>query len=414
MAAVGQDLSGLSAVLKEFYLGPLVSQLNDNVMITQLLRVDSENLEGLKAVLPLHYGRSGGIGSRAELATIPSAGRQKYARAEYDLRYHYARVQVSGPAISKTRDDAGAFLQAMKSELDFIKNDVQLDQARQFYGAGNGVIATVSSSTGAVTTLTSAEAISKGYIYPGAVLDGGSTTTPTTQTGMSVIDVSIANSTVTFDADYSATLSVGTVLVRSGNVTDTTNPDAVDEINAGMNAIVDTSVLGGIDPTATGRSFWQAIKTDQTASPDVAVDDLMYLQNQLINNGAMASDLITITTPGLTRRLFQSADFKDAVRFCDTTTLTGGFEQLSFAAGNGAMKINADRLHPWGQVTMLDKQHVRVFSPADWDFLARDGLTVRWVTDVDAFQSILFRYANMGTDRRNTSGRLINYTDTGF
>ena len=98
----------------------------------------------------------------------------------------------------------------------------------------------------------------------------------------------------------------------------------------------------------------------------------------------------------------------------NSTTLTGGFESLSFAAGNGNMTLNADRLHPWGKVTFLDKQHVRLFSPADWDFLARDGLTVRWVTDTDAFQSILFRYLNMGTDRRNTCGILKNYTDTGF
>ena len=298
MAAVGQDLSGLSAVLKEYYLGPLCEQLNTEVMITQMFKVDSENLVGLKGVVPLHYGRSGGIGSRAELATIPSAGRQKYARAEFDLRYHYARVQVSGPAISKTSSDAGAFLQAMKSELDFIRNDLQLDQARQFYGDGTGVIATVTSSTCAVTTLNSAEAISKGYIYPGAVLDGGSTTAPTTQTSMTVTDVSIANSTVTFDADYSATLSVGTVLVRHGNVTDTTNPDAVDEVNAGVQAIVNTTVLGGIDPTATGRSFWQATVTDQTTAPDIVLDDLLYMQNQLINFGAKVGDLTTMTTPG--------------------------------------------------------------------------------------------------------------------
>ena len=78
------------------------------------------------------------------------------------------------------------------------------------------------------------------------------------------------------------------------------------------------------------------------------------------------------------------------------------------------MTINSDRLHPWGKVSFVDKAHIRVFSPADWEFLARDGLTVRWVQDYDAFQAVLFRYANMGTDRRNTSGLLDGYTDDGF
>lgn len=411
MAAVGQDLSGLSAVLKEFYLGPLCEQLNTEVMITQLFRVDSENLEGLKGIVPLHYGRSGGIGSRAELAAIPSAGRQKYARAEYDLRYHYARVQVSGPSISKTKSDAGAFLQAMKSELDFIRNDLQLDQARQFYGDGTGIIATVSSSSGAVVTLTSNEAVWKGYLYPGAIIDGGSTTSPTTVSGAEILDVDIDAGTITLDADHSSDLTNGTVIVRHGNVTDTTDPNAVDEINSGINALVGTGVVGNVDPSSTGKSFWKSTVTSKSGAP--ALDDLMVLQNTLINRGAKASDLITMTTPGLVRRLFATSDFKDNVRFVNTTTLNGGFEELTFACGNGAMKINADRLHPWEQFTMLDKQRMRLFSPADWDFLARDGLTVRWVTDYDAFQSVLFRYSNMGTDRRNTSGKLTGYTDTG-
>ena len=78
------------------------------------------------------------------------------------------------------------------------------------------------------------------------------------------------------------------------------------------------------------------------------------------------------------------------------------------------MKLNTDRLCPWGDVLFVDKSQVKVFSPADWDFLSRDGLTVRWVVDQDAFQAVLFRYANLGTARRNTSGKLVNYTDTGF
>jgi hypothetical protein len=121
-----------------------------------------------------------------------------------------------------------------------------------------------------------------------------------------------------------------------------------------------------------------------------------------------------MTTPGLVRRLFASTDFQNSVRFVNSTTLVGGFEELSFAAGNGPMKLNSDRLHPWGQVTFADKQRMRVFSPADWDFLSRDGLTIRWVSDVDAFQAILFRYLNLGTDRRNTSGKITGLTDTGF
>jgi hypothetical protein len=46
--------------------------------------------------------------------------------------------------------------------------------------------------------------------------------------------------------------------------------------------------------------------------------------------------------------------------------------------------------------------------------MSRDGLTVRWVNDIDAYQVALFRYANLGTDRRNTSNVIAGLTDTGF
>jgi hypothetical protein len=423
MAAVGADLSSLSAVLKEFYLGPLCDQLNQEVMVTQLLRVDSENLEGLKAVVPLHYGRSGGIGARAEGATLPSAGRQSYARAEYDLKYHYARIQVSGPSIAKTKSEAGSFLQAMKAELDFIRNDLQLDQARQYYGDGTGIICTVNALSGSVITTgaasnsstVSAEAISKGYLYVGAVIDVGDAATPTEANGIQVIDVDISAGTIT--VDDASNVDTGDVIVRHGNVSDTTNAANVDEVDAGLSALIGTGVVGGIDPTLTGKKFWKSTVEDANtvySSTSISLSMLMQHNNRLINLGARNADLTVMTTPGLVRRLFASTDFQNSVRFVNSTTLVGGFEELSFAAGNGPMKLNSDRLHPWGQVTFADKQRMRVFSPADWDFLSRDGLTIRWVSDVDAFQAILFRYLNLGTDRRNTSGKITGLTDTGF
>ena len=66
------DLTSLSNVLKEFYLTPLADQMNQDVMVTSLLDVTAENLEGLKAVLPLHYGRSSGISSRPKVTLEPA------------------------------------------------------------------------------------------------------------------------------------------------------------------------------------------------------------------------------------------------------------------------------------------------------------------------------------------------------
>jgi len=175
----GSTLSTVDSILKEYYLGPVQEQLNNEVLLVQRLEARSEDLVGKAAFVPLHYGRSGGIGAVGESTSLPTAGAQSYSRAEYDLKYLYGRVQVTGPSMAKTKSDAGSFLQILRAELDGVRNDLKKDLARQVYGAGDAVIATAtasSASTGGSTTTTtftlaSWEPLKKGQIYVGMNLD---------------------------------------------------------------------------------------------------------------------------------------------------------------------------------------------------------------------------------------------------
>ena len=406
---MGESLSTLSNIMKEYYLGPIQDQFNNEILVTQLLKADAENLEGLKAVIPLHTGRSSGIGARPELGTLPSAGNQAYKRAEYNLKYHYARIQVSGPAISHTKSDAGAFARALKEELDRIKDDVMLDFARQLYGDGTGAIATIPTGVASATqTLSSSEAIDKGFLYVGMLVDIGTSANPDAAQ-REISDLDSAASTVTFTA--TVTPSNGDKIFRRGNVADSS---VVYEMDAGLSKLIATSAntVGNIDASAAGNRIWDNLR--DTTGGAISLSNLMVNWNKAANAGLKADQTSVLTTPGIVRRLFETSDFKSNVRFVDSTTLRGGFEAVTFNAGGGALKLVADRLHPWGRVNFVPTKHFRLFSPADWDFLSRDGLTIRWVSDVDAFQAVLFRYANLGTDRRNTSLVMSGITDTGY
>lgn len=408
---MGASLTTLSNILKEFYLGPIQDQFNNEILVTQILQMDSENLEGSKAVIPLHTGRSAGLGARPELGLLPTAGNQAYKRAEYNLKYHYARIQVSGPAISHTKSDAGAFARAMKEELDRIKDDVMLDFARQLYGDGTGAIATIPTAAAAntVQTLSSSEAIDKGFLYVGQVVSIGTSANPDAIATATITDVNSATSEVTFSAAVSPTN--GDKLFRIGNVADSS---VVYEIDSGLQKLISTSAntVGAIDASAAGNRIWDNLR-DATGGA-ISLSSLMINFNKVANAGGKADELVVLTTPGLVRRLFETSDFKSNVRFVDSTTMRGGFEAVTFNAGGGSLKLVADRLAPWGKVHYVHKKHFRLFSPADWDFLSRDGLTIRWVSDYDAFQAVLFRYANLGTDRRNTSLVMSGHTDTGY
>ena len=147
----GATLTTLSNILKDFYLPPVVEQLNNEVLLLQRLESQSEDLFGNRAVVPIHTARSGGIGPALEGAALPAAGNQQYNKATYDLKYLYGRIGVTGPSIAKTASEAGSFLRALKAEMDGIRADLRRDVARQVYGSGfgNGLIAKCGTTTAA-------------------------------------------------------------------------------------------------------------------------------------------------------------------------------------------------------------------------------------------------------------------------
>jgi len=405
----GATLTTLSNILKDFYLGPVQEQLNSEVLLMQLLDVETENLEGNQAVIPLHTSRSGGLGSRGELETLPTAGNQAYAKAVYDLKYHYARIQVSGQAISKTKSNAGAFLQAMKSELDYIKNDIAIDQVRQMYGDGSGQVAQCGSSGPSTTvTLGSAEPIVKGFLYIGMLVDLGTAASPSSLASNDTISaVNTATPSVTIST--SVTVTSSNYFTRAKNVL--AGP-VVKEVDAGLQKILATAAntLGGINAASAGNEYWDNLR--DTTGGAISLSVLLQAYNRVSVGGSNVARIKGVTDQGLARRLFETADFKSLVNFVNTQDFKAGFKGLQFSAGGANIELAVDRHAPWGKVFFVNLDDIRVFSPADWDFLAKDGLSVKWVDSLDAFQSILFRYLNMGASRRNRSMVVSGLTDT--
>lgn len=407
-------VSTVSNVLKFRYLSPLQSQLHNEILVTQLLDLDSKNidLDGLKGVIGLHHGRSTGIGARLEDENLPAAGFQRYNKLEYDLAYLYGRARFSGQAVQKTKTDAGSFIRVVTEELDRLRDDLALDTARQYYGDGTGSIATIPTGVASATqTLADNSALNRGFLYPGMIVDVGTLANPRASADSAVIsDVDVAAGTVTFSAPITSVS--GDRIFREDNAAASS---VSKEINAGLQAIlstVNTTVVGTLAASSAGNSYWDNQR--DTTGGAISLSSLMQNWNRIHARGAKAPEVVVLTTPGIVRRLFESADFQGKVQHVNTQDLKGGFQSVAFNAGSGNMTIAPDRLAPRSRVNFIHKKHIKVFSPGDWDFLQRDGLTIRWVDNRDAFQAVLFRYVNLGADRRNTSLVMSGLTDTDF
>lgn len=408
----GALVSTVSNVLKDRYMGPLNRQLNDEILVFQLLELDSKSidLDGNRAVVPLHKGRSTGIGARLEGETLPAAGYQVFDKATYDLTYQYGRAQFTGQAIQKTKTDAGAFIRVMTEELDRLREDLALDLARQAYGSGDAVIATIPTGTvgaNVTQTISSAEPVEKGYLYPNMIVDVGTLANPVATATAAVIS-SVSSTTVVFTAGIDT--ADGDKIFRASNAA----ASSVSKEMLGLQGLVasTSNTVGGINRSTAANAYWQPVV--DSAGGAISLSNLMIQANKLKAKGAKPGEQLVLTTDGLSRRLFETAEFKTNVRFVNELELKAGFSGLKFASGGALINLVSDRLAPWGQIHFVDKKHIKVFSPGGWQFLDRDGLTIRWVSDQDAYQAVLFRYINLGTGRSNTSGAMTGLTDTGY
>ena len=398
-------IATLGSILKDLYLPPVVEQLNNEVLFLQRLEPRSQELVGNQAVVPLHKNRTGGIGSRGETDALPQPGSQGYAKAVFDLKQHYGRVRVTGLAMAKTASEAGAFLQALKGELDGIRNDLKKDVARQTYGDGSGKLAgAATGANGAQTvTLTSDEPLRKGQIYIGMRIDIGTTANPVAiydgSTGdRFVTDVNIAAKTVTVNTGTIGATTAGThFLFRQGNLTGATVNEMI-----GLQGLVSdtgTGIVGGIDSSAAGNSFWQN-QVDSTGGA-LTKDQMTKAFNTVNIQGGNVS--LMVGSFGMQRALFNL--LQTQVQYIEPLNLKGGFKALEYMGQPFVADLDA----PFGHIYFLDERFLKVFATSDWHFLDEDGHVLKWVSGFDAWEAVLARYMNLGISRRN-----VQFVASGF
>jgi hypothetical protein len=431
----GSTLSTVDSILKEYYLGPVQEQLNNEVLLLQRLEARSEDLVGKAAFVPLHYGRSGGIGAVGESNSLPAAGSQSYARAEYDLKYLYGRVQVTGPSMAKTKSDAGSFLQILRSELDGVRNDLRKDLARQVYGSGDGVVGTgtpdATTATTHTITLADWEPLKKGQLYVGMrvqlfIASTGAAAASGAEFTISAVSLAAAStSTVTVTSASVALTAVAHTICRSGSVPDGTlrygsasRSNEVDGLQRLITTTAPTSNTNTIAGGAAGSGGYvgkiSAYSNGYWDNQRTAVGGALTLQamQTAVNTVRLAGGNTTaiVTSLGVMREFYRLLTATTQfITNTGTEDFKAGFQTLSY---NGTPVI-ADIDAPFGNMYFLDESTIKVFSDQDWHFLDADGLTLRQKADYDAFEAIMARYMNIGSTRRNTNMVLSGITVNG-
>ena len=392
-------LSTADAALKELYLGKLRLQLNDDVSptLTQLERT-SENVEGRRVVLSLHYGRNGSFGSAGEGDALPVAGNQSYLEERIGLRYHYGRIQFNGPVIRAMKSDKGSFVRAIESETKRLLVDAQQVMGRQVFNDANQTMARCGTTAGATEIVlhTSTTATQMRNFVVGQRIDVGTIAAPTADLNGAVITA--VNRTTKTITTATAITTDASDYVWAHNGKD-------NEIN-GLQEIVDsTGSLFNVDPTT--YDFWKSY--EDAVDGILTENDIMTALDNIIITSGQAVNL-AVTSHGVIRAFH--AQLQSQKRYVgESDTLKGGIKGLAVSSGSQQVALMSDRFCPESTLFLLNTDNLKFYQSADWEWMQEDGNVLSRVTGYDAYEATLFTYRNLMTDRRNTHGKLTGITE---
>lgn len=446
----GALLSNYEEALKEFYLSPVQDQLNNDTILMSILgsRVNETDVSGKEAVIDCHYGRTTGTGARADGGTLPTPGYQKYKTVKVPMKYNYGRVQFTGPTIAATRNDRGAFVRVIESEINGMVTDSKQEFNRQMWGCGYGVVARWN-ATGSATSYNlerayrsnSAGGDGFGSTFGAKYLKENNSAVPVVLTvAASVITTAtvdatnIAVSAITevkasgYDTitctNPSVTEAAGTFYVRPGNMAtynSSTNDGSARLEMMGLRGIVSdnnpnqvalftataaelpSSSSDGLQSLSAGTyTWWKAIVKTHPSGRYAGQRPIDFdLMQECFDDVEIAAgkdygpDLI-LTTHAIRREYI--ALCRADRRQINTMTLEGGWSAIEY---NG-VPFTVDRDAIDGEIYFLTTGDLELYRMSDFEWMQKDGAILNRVADADAYEATLFRYAEFGCRRRNS------------
>lgn len=272
-----QEVFTASRLEKQFY--------NEFRLFDRLQRTSSWT-HGKKAVVPIHAGRSGGVTTLSSAGgTLNAADKQKVDRAEYLVPYHYHQIELQLAAINEATGGGFSIGSSVNLEVEGGLSDLRNNITRQFLGDNTGLIARMDAVTNNTTLELTAsgygyDAIVRGWLYPGLLVDVGSTADPDSEVdGLAIVSVKedssdpdiilAAGDTVT-DGSF---ISVAQATQNGGNTSN--ESDGLRNMFGST-----TSASGTLDPDTAGQEFWKPSHVDTTTTV-LSLNLLLTLQRKV-------------------------------------------------------------------------------------------------------------------------------------
>lgn len=372
--------------LKLFYLPGVQYQLNVANPVLSMVERDNKSVVGSEIRMALRYGRTGGIGNRADDGLLPTPNSRKTKQAKWETKNIFARIAITDKTMKSSRSKDGAFLSLLEADLEDAQADAKDNQARQVFGDGTGKLAT----TGAVTSTTVIDVDTVQYFAEGQIIDILSSDGATAKaSSREVIAVDDLTSQITISGSAISTEATDIAVIAGNYGEELTGFGAVFTPN---------NTLYGIDRTAN-KWFNPTVKDHSNAEiSEVAIQKM--IDDAERKAGGKTNFLLS--SYGV-RRAYQELQLANK-RIVDVMKLEGGFEAISY---NG-MPFVVDKYAQEGTLYGLDLTTWKLYHIEDWNWLEEDGAVLNRQSDKAVWEATLARYCDLGCSKPKGNFKLHN------
>lgn len=285
---MAQTPTTMSSVLKERWTSDRLQKqfLSDDSILKRFEEFDSTMIGRQAQTAVWGDLNSGGftqIGAGG--GAVNTASNQTTAQAVWTLNYAYFPIALEFSTLNQASDNnLQSIISGKNLEIEGAMTTLRRQLVRQLVTNGDSIVAQCATG-GASTTISLVaspsgtawgyDAIRRGWLRPGAVIDVGTTAdTDSLITAGTVTAVSESATAPTITTATSVSTTAGThfVYIANPNSATAANP----EINGLRNMVNTTGALGSLNPATAGQEYWQAAARD-TSTTVFSLDLLLNL-----------------------------------------------------------------------------------------------------------------------------------------
>lgn len=400
------NTSNASAILKNYYKGPLIDLLNGQMPVLRAAEKIKEGWSGTSVIRSLKTSRNQGVGAGSDGGNLPKIGKQGTVQATINAKYNWLRFGMTAPMIAASQNDIGSFVRIAGFELKGGFNDLKKEISRQLSWDGTGDLALVNTASVASTNLvvkgrTTNEPALK-YIDVGTTFDVVNTSGTVLVSGVTVNSISsgtASSTTATLVLDTAVTLSVGDVIIRAGS-----NGSEIQGMFYSLDGA--TSTIYGVDRSTALAYQGNVSDLSSNANQVLSIDAMQTPFNEGLRRGNVGS-YSAAWTDFTTLRYYQkllTPDKRYASMEADGTFGNKGKFYLDF---NG-IPLVPDQDMPL-QIIFTPSEVWKMYILKEMEFADEGGSQFIPQSEVDSFETRIRYFANLFNEQPAACAVLKGY-----